>query len=187
MGIAGELLGKLANAMGGTALGSITDFINARWPPDMSEEQKAQVNLALRDYESKEKQAAFEREKEAMKISFEIEKEFNQRTRDLEGTAADLKSIPFLGSIIIFLRGMQRPLWGFGTLWCDFKVFSGGWGLRLWKEGATGGNFITPEGFILIIINFLVLAFLFGERAIVNITPVLMPLIEKIWGGQGNK
>jgi hypothetical protein len=41
-----------------------------------------------------------------------------------------------------------------------------------------------PEGFILIIVKFLVLGFLFGERTLRNIVPAGLPVIELIWGGR---
>ena len=41
---------------------------------------------------------------------------------------------------------------------------------------------ITPEGFILIIVNFLSFAFLFSEHILGNIASAALPIIKLIWG-----
>jgi len=174
------LISGIVNVVKGDGIKSATDFINTRWPPDMSEEQKAQIELQLKEFDAKQKELEHNRELAMLEKAHEADSEFNQRIKDMEGTASDLKTIPIIGSLIIFLRGVQRPLWGYCTLIMDFMVFSGKWTIVL-----TTASGITPLGFILIIINFLVLGFLFGERAIKNVTPVLMPLIESVWGRKG--
>ena len=63
-----------------------------------------------------------------------------------------------------------------------WKIFTGAWSVRLIATTPQAGAQITPEGFILIIVNFLVLGFLFGERTLRNIVPALLPVIELIWG-----
>lgn len=99
-----------------------------------------------------------------------------ERAAQLEGTTRDLLALPVVGRLVIFLRGMQRPVWGFGTLWGDFMVFSGRWNVAL----QTDGNW-TPEGMALILINLLVLGFLFGERAVKNLLPLVTRFLEA-WG-----
>lgn len=96
------------------------------------------------------------------------EQAFNQRIKDMEGTANDLKSIPYIGAIVIFLRGLQRPLWGFFTFYADWKIFASEWTLpdeRLYT--------------LLLVINILILAFLFGERAIKNVMPLISQYLGK--------
>ena len=92
---------------------------------------------------------------------------FNNRITQMEGTAKDLKAIPFVGPVVIFLRGMQRPVWGFATLYIDFKWFSGLWVLNHDQTNA------------MYLINLLVLGFLFGERAIKNLEPLITKLLTK--------
>lgn len=110
-----------------------------------------------------------DQEMELQRFSLEAEQEFNQRIRDLEGTAKDLNESGWLGRIIIFLRGAQRPLWGYFVGFMDFMVFSGQWNL--------GDNQQFESAFW--IINFLVLGFLFGERAVKNVAPLVTEMMAK--------
>lgn len=148
----------MADFFAGGLGSSIVDTVKDYFPPSMSDAEKA--DLSFRINEAANKQA-----NEAAKLANEADTEFNQRIKDLEGTANDLKSIPVIGPIVIFLRGCQRPVWGYSTLYMDYMVFSDEWtSLSETQESA------------LWIINLLVLGFLFGERAIKN----LMPLIERL-------
>lgn len=104
---------KIVGIIGGDPVGKVTNFINTRWPPDMSEEQKANVSLSLKEFEAKQEEAKHKMMLETQKIGMEVDAEFNQRIKDLEGTASDLKGLPVIGRIVLFLRGTQRPLWGF--------------------------------------------------------------------------
>ncbi len=151
-------LGKLAKTLTGGLAEEIFSTVKDYFPPSMSEKEKSQVQMALQNLQDK-------REARAEQATSEAAQEFNQRIKDLEGTAADLKVIPVLGPIIIFLRGCQRPVWGFLCMYLDFKWFSS-WELTEQQQTA------------MIVINLLVLGFLFGERTVKN----LMPLIVKIWG-----
>jgi hypothetical protein len=175
MGLGATIL----NALGGSAVKTLAEFVNERWP---SETDKAAALLEASKLDLEKVKEDNLQTIRVLTVANEAEKEFNERTVALEGTAIDVKSVWLIGPFILLLRGMQRPVWGFATMWMDFRVMSGSWDVMLWQKNDGGNNFITPEGFILIIINFLVLAFLFGERALVNILPVLNPIIEKIWG-----
>lgn len=86
----------------------------------------------------------------------------------LAQTTRDLEKIPYFGKAGLFLRGMQRTIWGFSLLYIDLKVLSGSWQV---KEGS-----ITESTFWLI--NLLILGFLFGERAAKNIMPMINRRIE---------
>jgi len=153
-----SFLSKAADFLSGGLGSAIVDTVKDYFPPSMSDQEKAELSMRINE-------AANKQANEAAKIANEAEAEFNQRIKDLEGTAKDLKSIPIIGPIVIFLRGCQRPVWGYSTLYMDFMVFSDKWkSLTETQEGA------------LWIINLLVLGFLFGERAIKN----LMPLIERL-------
>ena len=117
----------------------------------MSEEQKGNLKLAL-------DRVARERERDAQRHMLEAEQALTRRISELEGTAADLKSLPVVGRLILFARGCQRPVWGFFTMVLDWRWFSE-WQLNTQQQTA------------LIVINFLVLGFLFGERAMKNVAP----------------
>lgn len=138
----------------------VMDFVRDRWPANMSEEQKAQMEILVREVTHRQ-------EVELLEIASKSEAEFNQRIKDLEGTAADLKSIPIFGTLVIFLRGTQRPIWGFFTLYMDFIWFTTD--TMTWSQ---------QQNTAAIIINIIVLTFLFGERTILN----LSPLIERVFG-----
>jgi len=73
-------------------------------------------------------------------------------------------------------------IWCMVTMFFDWQIFTGTWSVKLIALTSEGGAQITPEGFILIIVNFLVLGFLFGERTLRNIVPAVLPVIELIWG-----
>jgi hypothetical protein len=117
-------------------------------------------------YDDKEDSAVIEYRTMAVirgreKETWDMEKEMNDINQD------DLMSIPYIGRLLMLLRGIQRPLWGFTTLYIDLQVFSKGW--RIEPESV--------EGTVFLAINVLVLAVLFGERAVKNILPVVMKLM----------
>jgi len=109
-----------------------------------------------------------EKQREANNDAAKADQEFNQRIKDMEGTASDLKTIPVIGHIIIFLRGAQRPVWGCFVLYADYMVFSKVWNLTEEPELKA----------MLFAINILVLGFLFGERAIKNIMPFVRQFLD---------
>lgn len=155
-----NLLSKLGNALSGGLASTVLEGIQAYFPPDMSDEQKAAMKLELEKIE-------LEREIQVNHAIAESEKAINERIAQYEGTANDLKALPFVGRIVLFLRGLQRPMWGYATMYCDFMWFSGQWsGMTQQQESA------------LWVINILVLGFLFGERAVKNV----MPLVSQYFG-----
>ena len=104
---------------------------------------------------------------EAQKLVLQEQAEFNQKIKDLEGTAKDLISSGWPGRVVLFMRGAQRPAWGWGVLFFDFSYF-------------TGRIMLTADGEkLLYIINLLVLGFLFGERAVKNVAPLVKDILEK--------
>ena len=145
---------KVTSVLGGGIVKEVGDLVKTYFPPSMSEQEKLQFQLALQD-------SIHKRDMEIAKLGHEMDTEFNRRTVEMEGTASDLKVIPIIGPLLIFLRGTQRPVWGFATLWLDWQVFSSAWKLTEKQE------------IILLVINLLVLGFLFGERAIKNVAPLL--------------
>ena len=155
------LLSKITDFVSGGLFGEIKDTVMSYFPPDMSPKDKAEAELKLQ-------QMLNNKAMEANKILNEAATQLDDRIREQEGTAKDLKSIPVIGTIIIFLRGVQRPMWGYATLVMDYKWFF---------EDHT---FNEQQQTAMIVINMLVLGFLFGERTIKN----LEPLILKIFGNK---
>ncbi len=151
-----DILSSIANFFTGGTVKAISDVVMAYLPPDMSPEKKAEIQLKVAAQEASNQQAM-------MTLAYEMDKEFSKRITDLEGTASDLKALPIIGPILLFLRGAQRPVWGFGVLYLNYQVFSGAW---TFIDGSqTAGAFYA--------INILVLGFLFGERAVTNVLPYL--------------
>ena len=154
------LLSTVTDFIGGSIFKEIKEGVMAYFPPDLTPQQKADIDLKIQDLLDK-KQA------EANRVLDNAAKQLDKRINDQEGTASDLKNIPFLGSIILFLRGSQRPAWGYATLVMDFK-----WFFEL-------HTFTDQQQTAMIVINFLVLGFLFGERTIKNLEPLLIKVFAK--------
>lgn len=150
---------KITDFLTGGVGSTLVQEISKHFPPGMSEAERAQAQLAVMELEHN-------RQVELLKLAQEQDEEFDQRIKDLEGTASDLKSVPFIGAVILFLRGSQRPLWGFATMYMDAMWFSGIWQFNEQQSAAAH------------IINFLVLGFLFGERAAQNILPLLATVFK---------
>lgn len=154
----------LANLFTGGASGlasTVVDTIKDYFPPDMSDEKKAQLKLELEKLE-------LQKQSEVNKAINEAETAMNERIAQHEGTAKDLMQLPVIGRVVIFLRGCQRPIWGFATMYCDFMWMSGGWPAMTDKQEST-----------LWVVNFLVLGFLFGERAVKNVMPLVLQYVNK--------
>jgi len=149
-----NILGFLSGGVGG----KIVEVVADHFPPGMTEKERIllekSIQDACRDYEFK-----------LISMAQKEQEGFNQRIKDLEGTASDLNQAGGVGKIVLFLRGLQRPLWGFAVLIIDWMVFSGAWNL-------TENNLQSAFW----IINFLVLGFLFGERTLKNLAP-LYPIL----------
>ena len=140
---------------------TIIDAAMSYFPPSMSDVEKAKAKLALKEIAHKE-------QLEIMSSANEATQMFNQRIKEYEGTANDLKSIPIVGAIIIFLRGAFRPLFAYAIAYVDIQVFSKAW--------------IIDDPQILSafwLVNLLVLGFFFGERTMKNILPLLKEFLKK--------
>jgi hypothetical protein len=156
-----KYLTKIGDFVGGSLFKEFKETVMTYFPPDLSPQQKA-------EFEARMEEVAAAKTIEANKILNEAAAQLDQRIAEQEGTAKDLKGIPLLGPVVLFLRGMQRPVWGFATLYMDFKWFF------------EVHNFTEQQQTAMIVINILVLGFLFGERTIKN----LEPLIIKVFGKQ---
>lgn len=157
-----NLWNKLIDSVGGSLVGNIVDTVKAYFPPSMSDQEKAALEFKVRE-------VAHKQELSLLQATNHMEAEFNQRIKDMEGTASDLKAIKVIGPLVIFLRGLQRPVWGFATLYIDYQVFAGEW--KLLADSKQDAAFL--------VINLLVLGFLFGERALKNVGPVIERMIKK--------
>lgn len=154
-----SILAKVTNFLGGSIFKEIKETVLTYLPPDLSPIQKAEIEIQISNL-------LHEKEKEANKVLADAEQQLNKRISEQEGTAKDLMSLGGLfGRPIIFLRGMQRPVWGFAILYMDYRWFFEVHDMTEQQQTA------------LMIINILVLGFLFGERTIKN----LQPLIEKVF------
>lgn len=163
-----SILGKIINFISGGVGGKIVDAVAAHFPPSMSEKEREEMKLVVA-------QASRQYETELLRIAQQEQEEFNSRIKEMEGTASDLNNASWPGRVVLFMRGAQRPIWGFAVLLMDFMVFSGKWNLvgqTAVTSGAAAGvasNFDLQSAFW--VINFLVLGFLFGERAMRNVMP----------------
>jgi hypothetical protein len=139
----------------------IIDTAVAFFPPSMSDAEKAKATIALKELAHKE-------ELELLNATNEATQLFNQRVKEYEGTANDLKSIPIIGALIIFLRGAFRPLFAYAIAFVDIKVFSNAWQI-------TDPQILSAFW----LVNLLVLGFFFGERTMKNILPLLKEFLKK--------
>ncbi len=166
MGI-GNLISKSLRAVAGVATGGLSEavlsIVDEVVGDDMPPDQRARLKEKAMDLEHQRQMAA-------QQAANDAEKNVTERAKELEGTAQDLMALPIVGRVIIFLRGCQRPLWGFFTMFLVYKWMTGG------LQPASENLVVADEqmGVMLIVINILVLGFLFGERTVKNLTPLIM-------------
>lgn len=154
------ILDKVASFVGGGIFKEAKELVTTYFPPDMSDEQKAAFDLKWQAMEADKKA-------QADQAIIEAENALTNRITQLEGSAQDLRAIPIVGPIVIFLRGLQRPVWGYATLYFDY----------VWMT--TSVTYTEKQQLALIVINLLVMTFLFGERAIQNLLPMVMEFMGK--------
>lgn len=154
------LFTKIADFLGGGTIKAIAETVKDYFPPSMSDKEKAELSLRITEAENS-------KTLQTMAIVNEAQAEFNRRIVELEGSAADLKTIPVIGHILILLRGAQRPIWGVFTLYADYQTWSSVWTLTEKQEA------------MLLAVNVLVLGFLFGERCVRNIMPFIVQFFGK--------
>jgi hypothetical protein len=166
MGIA--IFTKILEFITGGVGEKIVDAISSRLPDRLSQDEKNAIKLAAA-WEVKQQ------ELELIRLAQAEQEQADQRIRDLEGTAGDLQHFGIIGNLLMLLRGSQRPIWGFAVMYGDFMVFSGRWQLSHMQQLLPLGNgsSISLES-VFWLINCLVLGFLFGERAMKNVLPMLI-------------
>jgi hypothetical protein len=151
----------------------IAEAVSPSFPPSLNEAEKKKLEAAIR-------KAARDHEVELLETAKRESEEFNLKIKDMEGTAKDLKEMGWPGKIIVFLRGAQRPIWGYVVLFLDIQVFSGRWDLAVLQENSESAQTFFNLADVFWIINALVLGFLFGERAVRNV----IPLVQGRFGGK---
>jgi len=156
----GKLTDFLTGGMASEIVKGAVGIFKGRFPDKMSDADAAQLEIDLATVVNA-------RIAQAAEIAQQETQEFNKRIASMEGTASDLKAIPYLGALMLFVRGAQRPAWSIATMYFDAKWFS------------TAAVYTEQEQTALIMINILVLGFLFGERAIQNLQPLLEKLFAK--------
>lgn len=152
---------KIASMFGGGLVDSVLDTVKAYFPPGMTPQQEAELRLNV-------ERMAFEKQKQADAMLADAERQVTERISLLEGTATDLRAVPIVGPLMLFMRGIQRPVWGFAVLYADMMWFSGKWGQMSDQQESA-----------LWVINLLVLGFLFGERAVANLAPVISDIMTR--------
>lgn len=171
MAIGAVLMGGLKSLLSGDGLvAKGMEFVNKRWPPNMSEEQKAQMGLLVET-------ALHNQKLEIMDAARQDEQQFNDRTIALEGTASDLKTIPYVGGLIIFMRGAFRPAFSYFTAWLDYLYFTSSTMSIYDSQGLllrVVQTWTDRQEVLLLAMNLLVLIFFFGERAMKNVLPLIM-------------
>lgn len=152
---------KIASMFGGGLVDSVLETVKAYFPPGMTPQQEAELRLNI-------ERMAFEKQKQADAMLADAERQVTERISLLEGTATDLRAVPIIGPLMLFMRGIQRPVWGFAVLYADMMWFSGKW-----------GQMSTQQESALWVINLLVLGFLFGERAVANLAPIISEVMSR--------
>lgn len=152
---------KIASMFGGGLVDSVLDTVKAYLPPGMTPQQEAELRLSI-------ERMALEKQKQADAMLADAERQVTERISLLEGTATDLRAVPIVGPLMLFMRGIQRPVWGFAVLYADMMWFSGKWGAMSEQQESA-----------LWVINLLVLGFLFGERAVANLAPIISEVMSR--------
>lgn len=154
-----KLLDFISCGMGSEIVKGVASFVKGQFPDKLSESDQLQIQMKVTEIANAQINKAAE-------LAGAETAEFNDRIKSMEGTAVDLKAIPLLGPIMLFLRGAQRPVWSMATMYFDM----------LWFKGSV---FTEQQSTALIVINSMVLGFLFGERAIKNLEPLLIKVFAK--------
>ena len=163
---------KVTDFLTGGIGSKIVDKVLKQFPDRLSDAEKAKIKAAIVE-------ATREHELKLLELAKEQDEIFNQRIKELEGTASDLKQFGIIGKTIIFLRGAQRPLWGYSVLFMDFMVYSGKWRMYELAQKVGDNTIGTNIESAFWVINFLVLGFLFGERALKNVLPLFKGLSKQ--------
>lgn len=165
-----SFFGKVVDFLSGGVGEKIIDAVQDYFPAKLSEGERMKLEEAIR-------KAARKHELKLIELAQLEQQAFDDRIKEMEGTAKDLQQFGVFGQLVVLLRGMQRPIWGFFVLYLDYAVFiQNKWPTVDIDKTASQVGLDFQSAFW--IINFLVLGFLFGERAMRNV----LPLIQKRMG-----
>lgn len=170
--IIGHLAGPNAEAVAGKVV-QIAQAVTGQSSGDAAlKAMQADPNVVLQfqksvlDQKVQLEQIAAQRAKDDAAADNEADRALTDRIAQLEGTAADLKGIPVAGPAMLFLRGAQRIVIGYGVAWTDYQ----------WLTGALGSLGMMQER-LLFTASLLVFVVLFGERAIRNVAPLVTDIL----------
>lgn len=155
-----KLIEFITGGIGPELVKGVAGFIKGQFPDKLSEADQLAIQIKMTELTNTQITKAAE-------LANAETTEFNQRIKDMEGTASDLKAIPVLGPLMLFLRGAQRPVWSMATMYFDFVWFT------------SADTFTEQQSTALIVVNSLVLGFLFGERTLKNLEPLLIKVFAK--------
>lgn len=124
-----------------------------------------QFKQAVLDQKVKLEQIAAQRAKDDADADNQADAQLTNRMALIEGTASDLKGMPYLGPFMLFLRGSQRIVISYGTAWVDW----------LWMSGFLKLGEMQQR--LLFTASILVFVVLFGERAVKNVAPLIIDLL----------
>ena len=156
-----KLLDFISGGMGSEIVKGVAGFVKGQFPDKLSEADQLQIQMKVTEIANAQINRAAE-------LAGAETAEFNDRIKSMEGTASDLKSMPVLGPVMLFLRGAQRPAWSMATMYFDFEWF-----------GSPADAYTIEQSKALLVINAMVLVFLFGERTIKNLEPLLVKVFAK--------
>ncbi len=153
------ILSSIGGLLGGGLGTKIAEIVGNRI------EDKAKAELARLEIEKAIGDREHEMAMAELAAETEAQREFSERTTAMEGTAADLKTVPYVGAFVLFLRGAFRPLFAYFTAYLDWLYF---YQVMPWTE---------KQQALVYAVNMLVLGFFFGERALKNV----LPLVAKVF------
>lgn len=167
-----HLMGQNAGAVAEKIVGIAQQVTGQAQPDAALAAVKADPNVALQfqkavlDQKVQLAQIAAQEKKDDAAADNEADRLLTDRIAQLEGTASDLNGVPVLGPAMLFLRGSQRIVIGYGTAFLDYE----------WLVGALG-QIGDMQQRLLMMASLLVFAVLFGERAIKNVAPVIVDIL----------
>lgn len=178
-----DILGLFAGPKAEAVAGKVVDIAQAvtgQASPDAALKAiQSNPQLALKfkqavlDQQVELARIAAQREKDAAEADNEADRVLTERIAQLEGTAQEWKGVPIVGPAMLFLRGAQRIVIGYGVAWVDY----------LWLTGGLG-TLNTMQERALFTATLLVFTVMFGERAIRNVAPLVAQILEARGGGK---
>lgn len=153
------MLKEIASFLTGGFGVKLLDTVKGYFPPSMSDKEKTDLELVIM-------KATQAQEVQLLALAQSADAEFYSRIKDMEGTAAEIKGIPFIGPAIVVVRSMLRPFISIFVVLLDYQIFSGAWA---WNVE------LKP---VFVALNILVLGFWFGERMVKNVMPLFTKFME---------